>query len=336
VGKTTLAKQVFNDERIDKYFPSKMWVCVSDSFDIKRVIIKIINSSQNSTDAPTYQQNLRDLDIHQLQNHLKGKLKGQMFLLVLDDVWNEDRVKWVELMDSIQVGAAGSQILVTTRNHSIASMMGNISSHILVGLSLEDSLSVFVKWAFKEGEEKKYPHLVNIGRDIVKRCGGIPLAVRTLGSSLFSKYETDKWEYIRDNEIWNSQDTGSILPALVLSYCQMPCYLKECFPLFSLFPKDHAYDSFDIASLWRAHGLLPPPIRNQTLKNSANQFLFELFSVSFLQDFIDHGIGFTFKIHDLVHYCAESVTGGECSLVKDSIEGSDLVYARHLSFPEAY
>ncbi|PNX92798.1 disease resistance protein rga2-like [Trifolium pratense] len=339
VGKTTLAKLVFNDERIDAYFPLKMWVCVSGSFDIKQVIIKIISSANESTDATTYQQNLRDLDIQQLQNHLKSKLKGQMFLLVLDDVWNEDRVKWVELKDLIQVGAVGSQLLVTTRNHSIASMMGTIPSHILVGLSLEDSLLVFVKWAFKEGEAKKYPHLVDIGRDIVKKCGGIPLALRTLGSSLFSKYDTDEWECVRDNQIWNchirnAEDTGNILHALKLSYYQMPCYLKECFALFSLYPKDHAFDSFDIASLWRAHDLLPPPIINQTMKYSANQFLFELLSISFLQDFIDYGIGFSFKMHDLVHSCAARIALVECKLVTDSIEGRRRVFVRHLSFPE--
>jgi hypothetical protein len=262
-----------------------------------------------------------------------------MFLLVLDDVWNEDRVKWVEFRNLIQVGAAGSQLLVTTRNHSIASMMGTIPSHILVGLSLEDSLSVFVKWAFKEGEEKKYPHLVDIGRDIVKKCGGIPLALRTLGSSLFSKYDTDEWECIRDNQIWNgyiwnAEDTGNILHALKLSYYQMPCYLKECFALFSLYPQGHAFDSFDITSLWRAHGLLPPPIINQTLKYSANQFLFELLSISFLQDFIDYGIGFTFKMHDLVHSCAVRIALLECKLLTDSIEERHKVFVRHLSFPE--
>jgi hypothetical protein len=78
VGKTTLAKLVFNDERIDRYFSSKMWVCVSGSFDIKQVIIKIIGSANESIDAPTYQQNLRDLEIQQLQNHRKNKLKGQI------------------------------------------------------------------------------------------------------------------------------------------------------------------------------------------------------------------------------------------------------------------
>nr|KYP70530.1 Putative disease resistance protein RGA4 [Cajanus cajan] len=141
-------------------------------------------------------------------------------------------------------GATGSKILVTTRSQTIASMMGTIPSHNLEGLPLEDSLSLFVKWAFKEGEEEKHPHLVNIGREIVTRCGGVPLAVRTLGSLLFSKYEANEWEYVRDNGIWNMpQEKDDILPALKLSYDLMPSYLRQCFALFSLYPKDHEFDT---------------------------------------------------------------------------------------------
>jgi len=54
LGKTTLAKFVFNDSRIQECFPMKMWVCVSDEFHIKQLIIKIINSA-NDEDAPLHQ-----------------------------------------------------------------------------------------------------------------------------------------------------------------------------------------------------------------------------------------------------------------------------------------
>jgi len=124
--------------------------------------------------------------------------------------------------------------------------MGTISSHILECLSMEDSLSLFIKWTFKEGEEKKYPHLVDIGREIVKKCRGIPLVLRILGSLLFSKYETYELKYIRDHEIWNTHDRDFILPALELSYNQIPYSVKECFALFSLYPKEHVFDSFEV------------------------------------------------------------------------------------------
>ncbi|WVZ04859.1 hypothetical protein V8G54_018205 [Vigna mungo] len=337
LGKTTLAKFVFNDKKIQECFPLKMWVCVSDDFDIKQLIIKIINSVNDSESdhAPFHQMNLNMLDLEQLQNQLNHKLSGQKFLLVLDDVWNEDRVKWYELKNLIQVSAGGSKILVTTRSHSIASMMGTIPSHVLEGLSEEDSISVLVKWAFKEGEEQKYPHLVNIGKEIVKKCGGVPLAVRTLGSLLFSKFEANEWEYVSQNEIWNlPQKKNDILPALKLSYDLMPFYLRQCFALFSLYPKDYEHNNYEIIWFWRALGLIALPKTDITREDVANQYLHELLSRSFLQDFENFGTLYKFRIHDLVHDLALFVAMDECLHINSNIQNIP-DNMRHLSFAES-
>ncbi|KAK7251520.1 hypothetical protein RIF29_34796 [Crotalaria pallida] len=107
LGKTTLAKFVFNDKRIDESFSSKLWVCVFDDFDIKQLMIKILHSATCSTIAPSaptsFGLNYRSLDVEQLQGHLRNNLASQKFLLVLDDVWNEDRVKWLELRNLLQI-----------------------------------------------------------------------------------------------------------------------------------------------------------------------------------------------------------------------------------------
>jgi len=330
LGKTTLAKIVFNDRRIHELFQLKMWVCVSNDFNIKQVVIKILNSNKDSA----HQQNLDMVDMEQLQSQLRNKLASKKFLLVLDDVWNEDLVKWVELRDLIQVDATGSKILVTTRSHVTASMMGTVPSYILEGLSLEDSLSLFVKWAFKE-EEKRNSYLVNIGKEIVKKCNGVPLAVRTLGSLLFSKDNREEWEFVRDNEIWNSMKSESgMFAALKLSFDQMPSNLRRCFALFNLYPCGHAFDSFDVTSLWGALGFLPSPNRNQILKHGANQYLCELFSRSFLQDFVDYGIGFGFKIHDLVHDIARYLGRDSIMVRYPFVFRPEERYVQHLSFPE--
>ena len=169
----------------------------------------------------------------------------------------------------------------------------------------------------------------------MKKCRGVPLAVRTLGSLLFSKFESSKWEYVNDNEIWNlPQKKDDILPALKLSYDLMPSYLRQCFALFSLYPKDCVLSNFRISSLWRALGLLASPENNDKLEDVANQYLYELLSRSFIQDFTDCGTFYIFKIHDLVHDLALFIARNECLHVSSNIQNiSDNV--RHLSFAES-
>ncbi|XP_057719325.1 disease resistance protein RGA2-like [Arachis stenosperma] len=111
LGKTTLAQLVFRDERVTQSFPLKLWVSVSLDFDIQQLIVKIINSA-----SPHLRQlNLKELDMEPLIRLLKDTLAGQKFLLVLDNVWNEDRVKWMELRFLIEMSNKGGKILLTTR-----------------------------------------------------------------------------------------------------------------------------------------------------------------------------------------------------------------------------
>ena len=331
MGKTTLAKLVFNDLIIDECFPLKMWVCVSNDFELRNVLIKILNSTPNPRN-----ENFKNFEMEQLQNRLRNTLHRQKFLLVLDDVWNENRVKWNELKDIIDIGVEGSKILVTTRSHAIAVMMRTKSSNYyrLEGLSEEHSLSLFLKSAFDDGEERKHPQLVEIGKEILKKCGGIPLAVRTLGSSLVSRVNRQEWESLRDNEIWNlPQNEQDILPALELSYDQLPSYLKRCFACFSLAPEDFDISSFYVTLLWEALGFLPQPKEGETIHDVANQFLRELWLRSFLTDFLDMGSTCRFKLHDLVRDLAVYVAKGEFQILYPH---SPNIYehAQHLSFTE--
>jgi len=310
LGKTTLAKSVFNDKRMDQLFQLKMWVCISNDFNIRKIIINIINSETTSTftssSAPSsclpQLENINNLDIVQLVSRLRQKLSGQKFFVVLDDVWNDDRAKWLELKNLMKVGAAGSKIMVTTRSNSIASMMGNVPSYVLGGLSPKDCISLFVKWAFKEDEEERYPNLVEIGKEIVKKCQGVPLAVKTLGSSLFSNSDISKWEFVRDSEMWNlEQKTDDILPALKLSYDQMPSHLRQCFAYFSLYPKQHFFDSYVMCSLWVALGLVQSMNGSDKLESIARKYIDEMHSRSFIQDIFEYGAFSYFEVHDLIH-----------------------------------
>ncbi|KAK2362525.1 putative disease resistance protein RGA3 [Trifolium repens] len=339
LGKTTLAKLVFNDERIDEVFQLKIWVSVSNRFDIKQIIITIINSAFLSASPPPgvaipHQEDINHFNIEQLQIRLRHILDGQKFILVLDDIWNDDRTKWIELAGMIKVGAGESRIIVTTRSNSIASMMGTVPSYVLEGLSQENCLSLFVKCAFKDGEVKKYSNLVDIGKEIVKKCAGVPLAVRTLGSSLFSKYDLNKWIFVRDHAIWNlEQKKDDILPALKLSYDEMPSYLRQCFAYFSLFPKNHSIHVREITSLWIALGLVQSNNGSGKLEHIAREYIHDLHSRSLLQDFNDFGDLSIVKVHDLINDLALYVVKEQFVMV-DSNTRYISKEARHLSIIE--
>ncbi|CAK8543200.1 unnamed protein product [Lathyrus sativus] len=329
LGKTTLAKLVYNHKRVDQRFQFKLWVCVSLNFDIKQIIINIINAA-----SLTRQENINNLDIGQLTDRMRQKLSGKIFLLVLDDMWNEDREKWIQLKDLIKVGAPGSKIIVTTRIKSVASMMGNVPSYELKGLSPKECLSLFVEYAFKEGEENRYPDLKKIGEEIVEKCHGVPLAVITLGCSLFSEFNIGKWEFVRDSEMWNlEQKEDGILPDLKVSYDQMPSMLRRCFACFSLYPKDHIFNSYDMCNLWVSLGLVQSQNGSEKLEDAARKCIDELHLRLFVQDVDDHGAFCNFKIHDLIHDLALYVAGEDFAAVKSQTRNIPQ-QARHLSFVE--
>ncbi|XP_056689693.1 putative disease resistance protein RGA3 [Spinacia oleracea] len=89
LGKTTLAQLIYNDPQIEKYFELKLWVCVSEDFDMKMLTEKIIKSATNA-ETP-------NIEMDQLQGLLRKEVGDKRYLLVLDDVWNENREEWLKL-----------------------------------------------------------------------------------------------------------------------------------------------------------------------------------------------------------------------------------------------
>jgi Leucine-rich repeat (LRR) protein len=327
LGKTTLAQWLYNDERVAKKFDSRIWVCVSEDFTVLKVAKEILKSAGVEISE--------NMSMDKVQASLRSYLKAKRFFIVLDDVWNEDRNKWIGLKKLLIEGVNGSKIVVTTRSHKVATVMAPGPIHDLIGLPEDDCLVLFLKWAFIEGEEKKYPKLVEIGKQIVKKCSGVPLAVRTLGSLLYSKIEERDWIDIRDDEIWKlEQKEDDILPALRLSYDQLPSYLKQCFAYCSLFPKDFNYDGWDLINHWMANGLLQKSNKStRDLEDIGQQYLNELLSRSFFQEIkqLDHS-RFTFKLHDLLHDLSLHVAQNDYYCLIDNTKSTNnFEKARHVS-----
>ncbi|TYH81355.1 hypothetical protein ES332_D03G194500v1 [Gossypium tomentosum] len=238
----------------------------------------------------------------ELHKVLQDCLNGKRFFMVLDDVWNEDKKKWTQW----------SRIIVTTRSRKVATITGTIPPYDLEHLSYDNCLSLFLKLAFKEGEEKQDDNLVRIGEGIVQKCKGVALAMKTLGSLLCSTRVQHDWELVRDSELWKlKQEENDILPALKLSYDHLPWYLKQCFAFCSVFPKDLEFNDIFLISLWKANGFLQSPYENEEPEDIGKRYIQELLSRSLFHQVEDMPFHSSFKMHDLVHDLAFSVVQNE-------------------------
>ena len=115
MGKTTIAQSVYNDEMFKRNFFHRAWVCVSVDFDVQKLAKEILKSAGGVVSE--------NMSMDQVQASLRNVLNGKSFLIVLDDVWNEDHSEWNDLKVLLIEGAKGSKIIVTTRSHKVASVM---------------------------------------------------------------------------------------------------------------------------------------------------------------------------------------------------------------------
>ncbi|XP_062010717.1 putative disease resistance protein RGA3 [Rosa rugosa] len=200
MGKTTLAQLVYNDENVKSHFDKRIWVCVSDPFEeikIAQAIIEEIdkdNSSKSSNVLQTLTQCIDKL------------IEGKKFLLVLDDVWSPNSDQWEELIKPLHNGGIGSRILVTTRKEEVVTLMKATTQLIhLKELGEAFCLSLFYYSADMD-ESSVSTEFKNIGSEIVKRCNGLPLAAKTLGSLMRNKKKIHEWQAVLKSKTWELKE----------------------------------------------------------------------------------------------------------------------------------
>ncbi|XP_030958419.1 putative disease resistance protein RGA3 [Quercus lobata] len=247
IGKTTLAQLNYNDQEVQAHFEIKGWVCVSDPFNQCKVAKEILESIERGSSDLTALQNLLD--------GICDKVRGKKFFLVFDDVWTEDCAMWQPFRDALKSCCSqGSRILVTTRKDQVATMMESANAIKLNELSEEDCWLVFSKIAFFDKDPQECEQLEDFGRQISKKCKGLPLAAKTLGSLMRFKKSREEWRYVLNNNLWEFEDVErGLFAPLLLSYYDLSSPLKRCFSYCAVFPKHHVFDPkhhvFDVDEL---------------------------------------------------------------------------------------
>uniref|UniRef100_A0A2N9IPW8 NB-ARC domain-containing protein n=1 Tax=Fagus sylvatica TaxID=28930 RepID=A0A2N9IPW8_FAGSY len=324
IGKTTLAQLAYNDSKVKAHFEKRMWVCVSEPFDQCRVAKAILEAlggdRSNSTELQSLLENIYEL------------IRGMKLFLVLDDVWTEDSTLWEPFRLAFKYGAQGSRILVTTRKSSVAWMMGSTSACMinLEVLSDKDCWLVFSKIAFFDKDPEQCKQLEDLGRKITKKCKGLPLAAKTLGSLMRFKRSRKQWKKVLNNNLWELEDLeNGLFAPLLLSYYDLPSPLKQCFSYCAVFPKDYVFSIDDLVLRWMAQGYIESKA-NMEIEIMAREYFDILAIRSFFQDFEKH------KHDDKIKRCLRSLTlkclDGMTTQLPNAI-GTFIHLSSHIEFP---
>ncbi|QHO40112.1 Putative disease resistance protein [Arachis hypogaea] len=324
LGKTTLARWVFNDDRVKQHFDLRIWVCVSTNFNMMKILQSIIESSTGVN------PNLSSLEA--MQNKVQQVLLDKRCLLVLDDVW--ENYKWEDLksvLNSRGSETKGVSILVTTRDQIVASAMETCptQSHHLQPLPKDDNWSLFTHYAFDPNKEQP-AKLVEIGKEIVRRCVGNPLASKVVGSLLRNKREEKQWLNVLESKFW---DIDAVMGALRLSYFHLKPSARQCFCFCALYPEDFRISKEQLIHLWMANGLIKSK-GHLDVEDVGNQQWEELLQRSFFQEIsIDKYGNTTFKVHDLFLDLARSIVGEEYKAYDESASLTNLsTRVHHVSY----
>lgn len=246
-----------------------------------------------------------------IRKRAQEALKDKTYLLVLDDVWEQDVHKWENFKNSLWelTSTMGNNIIITTRNEKVASIVNPFHIHVLEGLSEKECWSIIKAEAFGEGDDPS--EYETIGENIARKCCGLPLAAEVVGRALRRK-PIEEWISIERS--WLSEDEGRLfilnklrssfdnlsLPSLQNfdNYLALPS-LQKCFVYCSIFPKGHRILKQTIIELWMAEGFL----KTDDMESEGNDYFNALLHNSLLLagDRDDHGNVESCVMHDLVH-----------------------------------
>ncbi|KAJ0965126.1 hypothetical protein J5N97_026264 [Dioscorea zingiberensis] len=274
LGKTTIAKEIYNNGMIKNHFDVCVWTTISQDYRVTDLLKIIITRVTGVT-----KDELEELDEVRLKEKLHRSLNKRRYLIVMDDVW--DINFWPRMKTAFPDVLNGSRVLITTRFIGVARSADSVAVPYELSFMPEDkSWELFLLKAFParliNGNISCPDELEEIGRQLVKKCGGLPLALVVLGG-LISRKDPDPavWLEVAESMDWELEGQDC-LKILALSYCDLPHhFLKSCFLYLAAFPEDSEILASKLIKLWIAEGFIPQR-EKQTMEDIARGYLEEL------------------------------------------------------------
>ncbi|CAI9107967.1 OLC1v1007464C1 [Oldenlandia corymbosa var. corymbosa] len=271
LGKTTLAKMVYKDSDVDYAFMARAFVYLSKDYDKREVLLKILADVTKS--APS--EEVTRMNLEQLESHLKQLLDGRTYLVVLDDVWEQQH--WDSLLNVFPKNNRRCRVLITTRNVDVAKYANpSLNSLYKLDFLSDENCQELLRWrVFRQNDCPS--ELVNYEKIIVAKCAGLPLAVVVIAGILLNHSTViDWWRHVADSvKDYIARDAAKTAEVIHLMYHHLPNYLKTCFLYLGVFREDFEIQVWKLVRMWISEGF----IQNQdkfNLEVMAEQYLEEL------------------------------------------------------------
>ncbi|CAA0838695.1 Unknown protein [Striga hermonthica] len=274
LGKTTLARKVYETEEIQCAFPTRIWACVSKELNTRSLFLDILQEFTS--------KDMSSISVDDLALTIHATLETRRFLLVLDDVWTPEA--WDTIREALPVRNGSGKVLITSRFKIVGEHVCSITPpYLLRFLTVEEGWHILRLKVFRPLQE--WPQrLGDVGRRISEQCRGLPILLLMIAGIMDDHLSTSNdlgaiiraWEGLSESLSGYLIHTMDVFTSvLALSYARMCDELRDCFLYLGVFPEDYEIPAWTLTRLWIAEGFVQPR-HGQSLEERAYENLMHL------------------------------------------------------------
>ncbi|KAL7162018.1 hypothetical protein ACSBR2_042483 [Camellia fascicularis] len=277
LGKTTLARKLYNDPYITYYFHIRAWTYASQlpkKTDMLLDILHSVNVVFTDDVNVVFTDEIKNMTNEKLGEKLYKQLKGKRYLIFIDDLW--DIGAWFDLKMCFPNDNNGSRVMFTSCLKELSMHASpDCHRHFLRFLTEEESWEL-LQWKVFQNESCP-PELIETGKQIMKKCEGLPLTIVIIAGLLAKNIKThDSWKQVAQSvSSYIVSDPNQYLDTLALSYNHLPRHLKPCFLYLGAFPEDQEIPVQKFICLWVAEGFIQK-FGQRSLEEVAEDYLMDL------------------------------------------------------------